>query len=101
MESNQTTQYDREFKIKAIELAEQIGHRAACDKLGLKSHQTIGAWKRWLKPSNKVQEEISLEQAKAQIKRLKKELEEEKQVVTILKYAAAFFSQDQLKKSLK
>ena len=71
MESKQKAQqYDREFKLKAIELAEQIGHHEACDKLGLKSHQTIGAWKRWLKPANKIQEEISLEQAKAEIKLL-------------------------------
>lgn len=89
--------YSPEFKQEAIELAREIGAKEAAEKLGIKSLQTISAWVRY---SKKIEEDDSfreLERLKAENKKLKKELEIEKKSVAILRDAAAFFCQEQLK----
>jgi len=89
--------YSPEFKEKAIELAKEIGTREAAEKLGVESYQTLGAWVRYAKKMDEDAEFRELEEAKAEIKKLRKELDSEKKAVSILKDAAAFFCQDQLK----
>ena len=89
--------YSPEFKAQAIELAKEIGTIEAAEKLGIQSPQTIGAWVRYSKKMDEDAEFRELEEAKAEIKRLRKQAEEDKKVIAILKDAAAFFCQDHLK----
>lgn len=89
--------YSSEFKAQAIELAKEIGATEAAEKLGIESPQTLGAWLRYSKKMEQDQEFRELEEAKKEIKRLRRELESEKKSVAILRDAAAFFCQDQWK----
>jgi len=89
--------YSPEFKTQAIELAKEIGTKQAAEKLGIESFQTLSAWIRYSKKIDENAEFQELESVKKEIKKLKKELETEKKAVAILKDAAAFFCQDQLK----
>jgi len=94
--------YSKEFKLQAIELSNEIGTKEAAEKLGLHSPNVIGAWKRWyagMTSSNasKAKFSKSKEDLLREISQLKKELAKERQSVSILKAAAAFFSKDHLK----
>ena len=89
--------YPSDFKEQAIQLAREIGTKEAAEKLGIESVQTISAWVRYSKKLNENQEFRELEEAKAEIKKLRKQAEEDKKVIAILKDAAAFFCQDHLK----
>ena len=89
--------YSPEFKAEAIELAKEIGAKQAAEKLGIESFQTLAAWVRYSKKMDEDAEFRELEEAKAEIKRLRKELDSEKKAVAILKDAAAFFCQDNQK----
>lgn len=89
--------YSPEFKAQAIELAKEIGTQQAAEKLGIKSFQSLGAWVRYYKKMDENAEFKALEEAKAEIKKLKRQAEEDKKVIAILKDAAAFFCQDHLK----
>lgn len=89
--------YSPEFKEQAIQLAKEIGATQAAEKLGIESVQTISAWVRYSKKLEENQEFRELEEAKAEIKKLRKELDSERKSVAILKDAAAFFCQDHLK----
>lgn len=89
--------YSSEFKKEAISLAKEIGAAAAAEKLGIKSPQTIGAWLRYDKKMEADAEFREIEQLKAENKKLKKQAEEDKKVISILKDAAAFFCQDHKK----
>ncbi len=89
--------YTAEFKCQAIELAKEIGIQPAAEKLGLQSWQSLGAWVRDDKKAIENRELVEIDRLKAENRRLKKELEAERTSVSILKKAAAFFSQDQLK----
>lgn len=89
--------YSEEFKNQAIDLAKEIGTKEAAEKLGINGHQTIGAWLRYSKKMEENLEFRELEEAKAEIKKLRKEAAEDKKVIAILKDAAAFFCQGHLK----
>ena len=89
--------YSPEFKSQAIELANDIGIKEAARKLGIENCQTLGNWVRYDKKLARNTEFQEFERLKTENKRLKKELEIEKRSVNILKTAAAFFCQDQLK----
>jgi transposase-like protein len=41
--------YSSEFKKQAIELAKELGTKAAAEKLGIEQFQTLGAWVRYSK----------------------------------------------------
>ena len=93
--------YTKEFKTQAVELAGSLGSISkAAEQLGI-PEINIRSWKKKL-GENKTPDShatvSSLEQE--EVKRLRKEVSELKQVNLILKTAAAFFSQDQLKKSM-
>ena len=89
--------YSSDFKVKAVELAEEIGPSETARKLGIKNIQTLT---NWIKHSNKMElddDYRNIEELKAEVKQLKKELTKEKKITAILKDATAFFCQDQLK----
>jgi transposase-like protein len=91
--------YTTEFKMQALELVNQLGSYAeASRQLGVKD-SVLHTWKSKFnfvmkKDSAKF---VNSNPESLEIKRLKKENEELKKVNYILKRAAAFFSQDQLK----
>ena len=89
--------YPPEFKAQAIELAKEIGAKEAAEKLGIDCFQTLAAWVRYSNKMNENAEFNELEKAKAEIKKLKKQSEEDRKVIAILKDATAFFCQDHLK----
>ena len=74
METIKEKKYSEEFKGKAIELA-----------------QEIGSWKRFLMPEREEAMSHDLASALKEIKKLKKELANEKRSVSILREATAFF----------
>lgn len=88
--------YSDEFKRQAVQLSYELGPTRAARQLGI-SGVNVSKWR--TKQSNdksisREQEALSQEQ---ELKRLRKENEEQKKVIHILKRAAAFFSQDHLK----
>lgn len=91
--------YTKEYKLQALELVNQLGSYAeAARQLGIKD-SLLHTWKSKLnfvmkKDADKIANQNS---ESAEIKRLKKEVEDLKSVNYILKRAAAFFSQDHLK----
>ena len=83
--------YPPEFKQDAIRLAEKIGVGEAANKLDI----PLSSLQRWKYqrniPIEKSQDVLKLQR---EVKRLKKELAEEKATVEILKKATAFFSRE-------
>jgi transposase len=96
MASKAKKKYSDEFKGQAVRLSRELGHAKAAQQLGV-SEASLSYWKK----TNQGKEKLSeAEQAKAdreELQRLRKENAEQKQVILILKKAAAFFSNDQLK----
>ena len=83
--------YTEEFKKQALELARELGTKKAAEKLGILWPQTLA---KWVKHARKMEEDgefRSSEELKAENKKLKKELAEERKITAILKDAAAFF----------
>lgn len=94
--------YTDEFKKQAVELAESLGsYTRASKQLGVPK-TSIYSWKLKLKAGAGKRSEISQNESEiqAEMKLLRKENSELKQVNTLLKAAAAFFSQDHLKKNI-
>jgi len=87
--------YSQEFKQDAIKLAESIGVGNTANKLNI----PLSSLQRWKcqknVPIEKSQDVLKLQR---EVKRLKKELAEEKATVEILKKATAFFSRENEKK---
>ena len=83
--------YSQEFKIQAIELAKELGSKKAAEKLGINHFQTLAAWVRYSKKMAGDEEFRTMEQLKAENKKLRKELTDERQNVAILKDCARFF----------
>lgn len=89
-------QYTREFKIQALELAEQLGNYSeAARQLGI-NDPLLHNWKKKFNVSSSKPVNQSVNECE-EIQRLRKENEELKKTNYILKRAAAFFSQDHLK----
>ena len=84
-------QYTQEYKQEAVALAEKLGSVAEASRQLGTSDMNIHAWKKSL---NKSQPTKDLEE---EVQALRKENAQLKKVNHILKAAAAFFSQDQLK----
>jgi transposase-like protein len=94
--------YGAGFRVRAVQLAEEIGYRRAESILGV-SARAINTWKRWPLNGEPVKKEVSPElkaalleadQAKKELKQLKKENEELKIANLILKEVASVFSKD-------
>ena len=86
-----------EFKKQAIALAAELGVPEAAEKLGIKSVQTLASWVRHDRKKSTDSAYNELQEAKEEIKRLKKDLEKEKKVTAILRDATAFFCQENQK----
>jgi transposase len=91
--------FTKEFKLQAVALAKSLGNiNAAARQLGILD-SCIHNWK------NKYQSSESAGPGPSplnsiefeELKRLRRETDEQKKVIQILKAAAAFFSQDHLK----
>jgi transposase len=99
MEKRARRTFTQEFKVQAMELAEQMGSiNKAADKLGIKA-DSIRLWRRSLGRNLGI-DSRSVAQAMSEteeIKKLKKQISELEKTNYILKKAAAFFSQDHLK----
>lgn len=99
MEKRTRRSFTNEFKVQALELAEQIGSTAeAAKRLGIQAER-IRVWKRQLgRHAADKTRTIGQSMADAEeIKRLRKQVSELEKTNYILKKAAAFFSQDHLK----
>lgn len=101
---NKVKRYTPEFKDQAVELAKSMGNTlAAAKQLGI-SDSVIHEWRK--KKNNQNGPHFNNQSAGEpnifeENKRLRKENADLKQANYILKRAAAYFSQDELKKSTK
>lgn len=100
MELKKKRRYTKEFKIEALNLAEQLAsYSAAARQLGV-SDSTLHEWRKKYNFNVSTVSSKTAVQAineAEEIKRLRRENEELKKTNYILKRAAAFFSQDHLK----
>ena len=91
--------YTEEFKKEAVALAKEIGMSQAARQLGI-NDSNIHGWRAKFEgrtqQSGKQQTRLTEDEQK-ELKALRKEVAELKKVNFILKQAAAFFSQDQIK----
>jgi transposase len=87
--------YSDEFKRQAVELASRVGPTEAARKLGI----VDGNIHNWTKKFGEKRPSVVMVSSaqEEEIKRLRKENADLKKANTILKAAAAFFSQDHLK----
>jgi len=87
--------YTDEFRSEAVRQVTEKGHTVAdvAERLGMSAH-TLYAWVRAAKPPQEEQRAADLEEARAEIKRLKKELARASEERDILKKAAAYFAND-------
>lgn len=100
MEQRTKRRYTKEFKIEALNLAQQLGsYSAAAKQLGV-SDSTMHGWRNkygFTVSSAESRPAVQAVNESEEIKRLRRENEELKKTNQILKRAAAFFSQDHLK----
>ena len=86
--------YTQEERSEAMKLAAEIGNRAAWERLGI-NLDTLYTWQSKAKAREAKREEIiaakSPEEYAAESERLKKELKEKEDEVTILQEALSFF----------
>ena len=93
--------YTAEFKKQAVELAATLGStKKAADQLGIPD-VNISVWKKRLSTSGSKEHGVRKEAPDQELQHLRKENAELKHVNFILKTAAAFFSQDHLKKNIR
>ena len=86
--------YDLEFKKNAIELAEKIGVCNTANKLAI----PLSSLQRWkCKKNLPIERSQDVVKLQKEVKKLKKELAEEKAVVEMLKKSTAFFSKENVK----
>jgi len=89
-------QYTLEFKQQAVILAREIGRSSAAKQLGV-NVSNLQRWEKGLKQDNLKEEKVTKISLEEENRKLRKEVEEQKKVIHILKSAAAFFSRDHLK----
>lgn len=88
--------YSDEFKGHAVRLSREIGHAKAARQLGI-SEAALSYWKTKDQGKVKLSEAEQIKADREELQRLREENAEQKQVILILKKAAAFFSNDQSK----
>jgi transposase len=88
--------YDDAFKTQAVRLAQELGPSRAATQLGV-APVTLNYWRRAHQVKKKISKEEQARLDHEELLRLRKENAEQKQVIMILKKAAAFFSNDQQK----
>lgn len=89
--------YDKEFKLQALQLSDEIGVKAAAEQLGLKCY-TLAEWRKirtrhgddaFVGSSHKA---VPLSENERRIRELEQELREIKRANEILKEALGFFA---------
>lgn len=98
MKKDRRKKYTKEFQEQSVALAHEIGYSQTSRQLGV----SVSSLHKWSEKQKKSEIENSENKSKninyeEEYKKVKKELEEQKKINTILKAAAAFFSQDHLK----
>lgn len=88
--------YSDDFKANAVRLAQSMGRGKAARHLGV-SEATLSNWEKTKAKEKKLSAKEQAEADKQELMTLRKENAELKDVVHILKRAAAVFSKDQLK----
>lgn len=92
--------YTAEEKDEAVKLAEEIGVASAARRLGIKE-TTLHGWRSRKKEKQVMKNEdgvpMTIEEAKAENARLKKELRQAQQDVEILQEALGFFAKSRKK----
>lgn len=84
--------YPDEYKTEAVKLAQQIGTTAAANELGIQTSQ-IYSWR----TQRRIQESTTDTENRllAENARLKRELAEQKEELSLLKKASAYFAKNQ------
>ena len=91
MRKKERRKYSEEYKKEALELSKKLGISGASRKLEV-SLSNLQRWKSQKDtPVEKSQDVVKLQ---SEVRRLKKELSEEKAIVQMLKKATAFFSKE-------
>ena len=91
MKKKERRKYSQEYRQEAVELAKKLGISEASRKLEI-SLSNLQRWKSQKNaPVEKSQDIVKLQ---SEVRRLKKELAEEKAIVQMLKKATAFFSKE-------
>ena len=88
--------YTDEFKGQAVRLSKELGLLKAARQLGI-SEAILSYWKKKNQGKEKLTEAEQMKADREELQLLRKETQEQKQIILILKKAAAFFSSDQLK----
>lgn len=88
--------YTEDFKNQAVRLSNELGQTKAARQLGI-SEGSLVNWKKSHQGKVKLSEAEQVKADREELSKLRKETAEQKQVILILKKAAAFFSNDQLK----
>ena len=88
--------YSDDFKTQALRLVHELGPLKASKQLDI-SVSMLNNWKTKYVVKKKLSAKEQAESDRLELERLRKENAEQKQVILILKKAAAFFSNDQLK----
>ena len=91
MKKKERRKYSQEYRQEALELAKKLGISEASRKLDI-SLSNLQRWKSQKNaPVEKFQDIVKLQ---SEVRRLKKELAEEKAIVEMLKKATVFFSKE-------
>ena len=88
--------YDDSFKTQAVRLALELGPNRAATQLGV-TPSILQYWRKVHQVKKKISKEEQARLDHEELLRLRKENAEQKQVILVLKKAAAFFSNDQQK----
>lgn len=88
--------YDDAFKSQAVRLSQDLGPKRAASQLGVTT-SILNYWRKVHQVTKKISKEEQARLDHEELLRLRKETAEQKQVIMILKKAAAFFSNDQQK----
>jgi len=96
MAGKSKNKYSDEFKGQAVRLSRELGHSKAARQLGI-SEAILSYWKKKNLGKEKLSAAEQLKADQEELQRLRRETAEQKQVILILKKAAAFFSNDQQK----
>jgi len=92
MRKRKNRKYSEEYKQEAVELAKKLGVSEASRKLEI-LHSNLERWKSG-KSSYSIEKSQDIVKLQSEVRRLKKELSEEKAVVEMLKKATTFFSKE-------
>ena len=91
MKKKERRKYSQEYRQEALELAKKLGISEASRKLDI----SLSNLQRWESQKNApVEKSQDIVKLQSEVRRLKKELAEEKAIVEMLKKATVFFSKE-------